>query len=402
MMWYNVKKYYESEFFERIDYYLEDNIMSDRVKGCFPENYISGEYAVGTECFSIVDTGRKEFFSESDDEDRKISVRMYYPVKKENVSGKERAAIFSEAKKKALMKEYHIRNISDDMNLADYYENIPVAKDKKFPLIVFSMGYKSYVEANTYLLCDLASHGYIVASAGHAYEAIENDYQDGTSDVFCKKINKMMYINILGAIISQSKLLKKSLTYKEALAQFEQFQNKYTPYIKGRVAEWEKDIVKALEAVKERYSEYIDFSCGIGASGHSLGGCLAYYLCRYNDEFSCGINIDGGLFGSYKDSTMEKPFCQISCKENINVETRPFLNTNADTYHIVFSDMKHIGFTDAKFYIPIKALSGKLDPEEMYKHLAYSHITFFDKYLKKADISFDGLPSDKITYKKIV
>lgn len=60
-----------------------------------------------------------------------------------------------------------------------------------------------------------------------------------------------------------------------------------------------------------------------------------------------------------------------------------------------------MGFTDAKFYIPIKMLSGKLDSDEMFRHLVYCHITFFDKYLKGADITFEGLPSDHIEYKKI-
>ena len=183
------------------------------------------------------------------------------------------------------------------------------------------------------------------------------------------------------------------------MEQFDIFQNKYTPFLKDRVPEWKKDIEKALEEVKKRYTESIDPSCGIGASGHSLGGCLAYYLCRYSDEFSCGINIDGALFGEYPEITMTKPFCQISCRENINVETRPFLNTEADTYHVIFDDMKHIGFTDAKFFIPVKFIAGKLDPQEMFRHLAYCHLTLFDKYLKGENAAFTGLPSEKVTYR---
>ena len=77
------------------------------------------------------------------------------------------------------------------------------------------------------------------------------------------------------------------------LTEFEAFQNEYTPYIMDRVKEWEADILKALGEVKIRYSEHLDLSRGVGASGHSLGGCLAYFLCRYNDEFSCGINSSG-------------------------------------------------------------------------------------------------------------
>ena len=92
-----------------------------------PKKYIVGKYAVGTSCFSIVDTGRKEVLGDCEG-DRKISVRMYYPVAKEDVEGKQRATIFSDAKKAAIMKAYHIRKVSDEMNYADYYEDVPIAQ----------------------------------------------------------------------------------------------------------------------------------------------------------------------------------------------------------------------------------------------------------------------------------
>lgn len=364
---------------------------------CYPKNYISGKYAVGTKCFSFVDEERGEILGDENGA-RKIAVRMYYPVDKANVGDKQCATIFSEKKKAAIMKAFHIKNVADEMNYANYYEDVSIVSGEKFPLIMFSMGYNSYVESNTYLLCNLASHGYVIASVGHAYEAVENDYEDGSFDLYDKSINKKMYTSVMGAILAQRKLLKAKVDSKAALEAFEAFQDKYTPYIKNRVMEWKVDIEKALEEVKLRYSDSLDLRNGVGASGHSLGGCLAYYLCRYNEEFKCGINIDGGLFGDYPDKIMEKPFCQISCRENINVETRPFVGTTADTYQVVFDDMKHLGFTDAKFYIPIKMLSGKLDSEEMFRHLSYCHVTFFDKYLKEKSLSFDGIESDKVTY----
>ena len=368
-------------------------------KRFFPKGYSLGKYAVGTSCFSIVDTGRKEVLGEGSG-DRKIAVRMYYPVDRSDVAGREYASVFSEKKKEAIQKAYYIRHMSDEMNTAEYYEDVPFARDEKFPLIMFSMGYNSYVESNTYLLCALASAGYIIASVGHAYEAVENDYEDGTFDLYDKKINKKLYTSMIGALIGQGRLLRKKRSFPEALSEFEKFQNKYTPYIKGRVRDWKRDIEKAHEAVKSRYAENIDLSRGTGAAGHSLGGCLAYYLCRYNEEFSCGINMDGGLFGDYPKKIMEKPFCQISCAESVNVETRPFLDTNADTYQVIFEDMKHMGFTDAKFYLP-GFLSGKLGSEELFNHLLYCHLAFFDKYLKGLDTDFKGLPSKKIHYRKV-
>ena len=47
------------------------------------------------------------------------------------------------------------------------------------------------------------------------------------------------------------------------------------------------------------------------------------------------------------------------------------------------------------------ARAGKLDSGEMFRHLVYCHLTFFDRYLKGKDVSFDGLPSDKVDYRRI-
>lgn len=364
-----------------------------------PKNYVSGNFAVGTETFSVTDKNRKEKLGVRD-EYRRVSVRMYYPADKTEAAGKTKAVIFSENKKKAIEKAFHIKATNQDMLIADYYENLTPVSDLKFPLIIFSHGYNSYVEANTYLCIELASHGYVVASVGHAYEAVENDYDDGTFDLYDKTINKKMYNGMLRAIITQRKLMKSKLSAEEAYEKFYEFQNRYVPYIKDRIVEWNSDIICAVEEIKQRYSNIIDFSFGIGASGHSLGGATAYNLCQYDDEFVCGINIDGGVFGEYGDRTMKRPFFQICCKENYNVETKPLLNTSAPVHYALFSNMKHMGFTDAKFYIPIKSLSGKMDSILMYKHLSDIHIRFFDKYLKKIEnIEMPEGNSDGVEYR---
>lgn len=365
----------------------------------FPKNYVSGEYSVATETFTVTDEQRKELLGNKSGF-RRIAVRLYYPVLKENTAGKEYAAIFSENKKKALQKAFHVKNMDDSLLKAEYFENIAPPTGERFPLIMFNHGYNSYVEANTYLCIELASHGYVIASVGHAFEAVENDYEDGSFDLFDKNINKIMYTNMLKAILAQNRILKKKLSPQEAYTQFTGFQNKYVPYIKGRLPQWHKDNMCVVGELKKRFSELIDFSAGIGASGHSMGGAAAYYLCQYEDEFVCGINIDGGVFGDYDNKTMSSPFFQICCKENYNMETKPLLDTTAPVHYALFSNMKHIGFTDAKFFVPLKMLVGKMDAMLTYKHLSDIHIRFFDKYLKKLpDVEMPSGTQDGVEYK---
>ena len=198
---------------------------------------------------------------------------------------------------------------------ADYYVGVPQAAGGKFPLIILNPGYTSYVEAHTFLSCELASHGYIM----------------------------------------------------------------------GRVPVWAEDTLCAVRALKERCADRIDFSRGIGATGHSMGGAVAYYLCQHEEEFCCGINIDGGLFGDYEGMVMKKPFLQICCKDNLNVTTRPLFGTEAFVRREVFEDMKHLGFADAKFMIPMKSAVGKLDGVTMHKRLVACHFELFDRYLKRRE-----------------
>ena len=185
-----------------------------------------------------------------------------------------------------------------------------------------------------------------------------NEYEDGSFDLMDKNINKFMYGNFFGylrLVVAQTKLLKA----------------KGTP-----------DTMCVVRELRTRYAQQVDFSKGIGATGHSLGGATAYYLCHHEEEISCGVNIDGSLFGNYEGMVMKKPFLQICCKENYPTMTRPLLGTEAFARCEVFEGMKHLGFCDAKFFIPVKMMVGKMDGIEMYKRLSACHFEVFDQYLK--------------------
>ncbi len=342
---------------------------------------MDSSFKAGSIYFSIIDNNRKEVLGEAKGP-RKIAIRLYYPIKQEYTAGRKKAAYVSERKSEAMRKAFHIPKQALKNIEGYYYEGVTCAEGT-FPLLLFSHGYNSFVEGNTILCSDIASKGYIVASVGHAYEAIENDYDDGSYDYYDKKINKMTYKKgILKAITAQSKILKLKVSPEEADIEFQKFQKEHTPFFSERIEQWRLDMLCALDAVKEKFGEHIDFSNGAAASGHSFGGATAYYLCQTCDEIVCGLNIDGALFGDYRNMIMKKPFYQIACKENWNVESGVLLRRKSVVHTAVFSNMKHLGFTDMKFFVPIKTVVGRLSPDVMHSHLLKCHLAFLDKYLK--------------------
>ena len=351
----------------------------------------TGSYKVGTSVFSIWDRTRKEKLGpEAGTRDRRIHVRLYYPVRPEDAEGLPEAVALSESKLKAILKTFNIPGKVEGDATAEFFQDAPAVPGRKFPLIVYSHGLGAYTEANNFLCIEMCSHGYVVAAVGQPYESAMNEYEDGSADLFDKVCMKRVYEPYWSGVFKLMKLLRNHKgTWQEQYDRFNEFQSKYCRFLSELVQERRKDVAVVTDELKNRYSDRIDFNAGIGITGHSLGGVTAYDVCHHDDRFTCGINMDGLLAGNYDGLVMKKPFCQISCEENTLLETRSMLNTEAPAYWEVFKNMKHHGFCDMKFNVPVKAIVGKMDPLVLHGYLTRIHLGFFDMYLKNTgDDSF--------------
>lgn len=361
----------------------------------------SGEYAVGTRTFTIYNT-REEVLDKKGGSMRHVPARLYYPAAKESVEGLERARSISRSEAKGITKAFMIPMNYDKLEQSGEayswaYKDAPFIEGRKFPLIVFNHGYFSYIEGNSFLLTDLASHGYAVLSVGHPKEATGADFDDGTYEMLDKSLSRKMYSPFLKALIEIGKLTKTEGTFREQSDAFDAFKKKYCAFLKTRVDEWMTDTDIAVSHALEEYADLIDLTNGIGISGHSHGGSVAYQFCQTRDEYTCGINIDGGLFGDTEGMIMHKPFLQLSCKDNENVVTRAYIDHTAPAYKVLFRDMKHIGFSDMKYAVKPKSMVGKLDDDLAHKYTCKSFLEFFDCYLRKSKTEPDLKSDDVIT-----
>ena len=345
----------------------------------------TGEYAVGTFTHTIY-TDREEVLAPGTK--RTVPVRVYYPVAKESVEGMSKVRYMSRELADALKKSMHApinydKSEAAGENVSECYENAPKIEGKKFPLVMFSHGFGSYREANSYLCLELVSHGYVVISVGHPYDAALTELDDGTKIGLYKDATKKQYEPFLPGAMKVLKLTKAKGTDRELADRLDELQNKYCKFIMSRIDTWVEDTLSAVDYAKESLSDIVDFSYGIGATGHSLGGAVAYMLCLYNDEFACGANLDGALFGNNKGKILRKPFVQFSCKQNLGVSTRPYIDHTKPVYQLVFNKMQHIAFSDMKHMIPINAIVGKIDADLVHEYVCKTHLDLFDTYLKK-------------------
>ena len=361
----------------------------------------TGKYAVGTKTFTIYNT-RKEALDTKGDSMRHIPARIYYPTSKNTTEGLTKAKSLSRSEAMGIKKIFMIPLNYDKMEAAgendsECYVDAPFIEDKKFPLIVFNHGYFSYIEGNSFLLIELASRGYVVLTVGHPYEGTGTDYDDGTYTIADKSLANKMYHPYWRGILAAYKLTKYKGTLQEQAEFFEEFQNKYCKFIGSRVDEWITDTNFAVEHAKKEFAQILDLTNGIGIAGHSQGGAVAYKVCLTDPEYTCGINIDGGLFGDTQGLTMNKPFMQLSCLDNENVVTKGYINHTKPAYKVLFRDMKHMGFADIKYALKPGMTAGKLDADLAHKYTCRSFLEFFDCYLRKIKDKPDLVSGDVIT-----
>lgn len=344
----------------------------------------AGEYAVGTFTYTVADD-RPEVMAPGTM--RSIATRVYYPVSKSSVEGMTKCRYMTRNMAKGIKNAFKIPVKFDKLeasgeNVSECYTDAPKIAGMRFPLILFSHGYNSYREGNSYLCIELASHGFVVISVAHSMEGVCTEFEDGSAVFYDKSITRKTYQPFLGGMIGAMRLTKLRGSNEELSAKFDAFQKKYCGFLIGRLDEWVKDMRAAVQYAKDNLSDLIDFEKGIGVSGHSFGGDTAYALCTEDPDFVCGINIDGALFGDYRDKILTKPFLQVSCEDNEHIVARVYLRHTEPVYKVLFQGMKHLGFSDMKYKIPIASMVGRMEPDVMHANLCEVHLRFFDTFLR--------------------
>lgn len=347
----------------------------------------SGEYAVGTGTYSLYG-------------ERNIACRIFYPVRKEDADGYHKAKYMSEAVVKTLAKSNMIplsyAKMEKEGNFMECYENAPHVPGEKFPLIVYSHGAGAYRESNSFLCIDLASHGYVVICIAHPRLCTCVELDNGSIEYLEKGLTGKTYHPFIRGTMEMLKVIKMKGSDEELAFSLLLAQEKYCGFLLEQFELWVDDTKRAVEYAKRELTDFIDFEKGIGATGHSFGGALAYRLCHDDSDFICGVNIDGMVIGDFGKKVLTKPFMQISCEQNAGVVTRVFMNHTSPVYKVLFKDMAHLGFSDLKHAIPMKKMVGKMDADVAYENLFVCHKEFFDAYLKKAKSAPDLPDTDRV------
>ncbi len=332
----------------------------------------SGKYAVGSVELEVKDMKR---------EGRKLKVILFYPAAeahKESIPYHP----YPDSLEKDLQSLYGIPKILIKKLSRSPIPSKNLAKPQEavsgFPLLLFSHGYNGSRFQNSFLLPDLASHGYVVASIEHSGSASGTIFNDLT----------------VGGLTPFD-----SVTHNE-------------PYSDREIITWSDDQIFVLDQIEEmslRNQLPVAISIRlekVGVFGHSFGGATSANTLIRDKRFLAGINLDGFYFGKGHLKGFEQPFMEIradnpSAATMSRKDLKEWKMTREEYHNFLFVEWEkrikslarngyekyiikgsnHMSFTDFTLMFPFGFVTAphRKDHLEITRELVRS---FFDQHLK--------------------
>lgn len=350
----------------------------------------TGSYGLGMKTYHWIDATRKETNDEKQQGNREFMVYVYYPTdqkiaaptKPYDADALESAKEFAHAKIKIptsllkgwdWLKTYAQDNVSMSLNRTQY------------PVIIVPHGGGTMIQHYTWMLEELASHGYIVVGINHPYMAAATRFPDG---------------RIIKTMALQSKDKKVINAWKDE-----------------QVATCVADIEFVIAQLKKLNAAQDSFLGGkldlanLGVAGHSFGGHLALIVGSRNPEIKAVVDMDGGQRAfSYilgkpyttpclvvlaekshlwrgEQGLQDKKSLNSFCKDNKDYVTQIIID---NVGHGVFTDisiiMNSILFT--RLVSPFVDLDLEASSAQVVQSLnktASYLVNFFDEHLKTND-----------------
>lgn len=396
----------------------------------------SGPYGVGVRDFHLVDETRAETMTERVDDHRELMIRVWYPA--DIPAGAEpepflrevaplHAIVSSTMSLPAFMLDHLTRIESHSYLSAPMSDGPKEQGPARFPVLVFNHGNGFYASQNALLMEHLASHGYVVFSIDHPYQASVVRFPDGRIARYKEDWWDAVAANI--GPEAQMQVAKRYThafnagTYEEYHALTREFLDIPLGLNRG-LRIWLDDTAFLLDQLasmdsltgsekSSRASGALDVFHGrldlqrIGIFGMSYGGATAGQFCARDSRCKAGLNMDGLQLGERAiEIRLDRPFMLMNADpRDLHVDDGvisdgkrdrnklPSFGMNDFVYHqsssiaysMTIAGATHGNFSD--FGIMMSGVGrwsgmlGKIDGWVMKDLLNDYTLAFFDKHL---------------------
>jgi len=387
----------------------------------------SGEHAVGVRDFALTDDNRLGVHAAAADEPRHLLVRVWYPA--QSVEGFERRRYFTE-----LERETTGAGLGSAMGLPFLFQYLGHAETNSYvgapllegsanlPTIIYSHGYTSFASQNTALMETLASHGYVVYSVQHTYDASATVFPDGRvippDPAMAEEMARLTEAGIsdsqVQAFAGETYELRRAgsiETYDNSMANGDRIAS-------VSAAVWLADrlfVHDMLEAgdVPESVADIVAASnfAETGQIGMSFGGSTTGGICMIDVRCTAAVNLDGGDYHATPFNRQQpQPFLMfysdydkiaelMSGDESITAhgfndfsyERHELAGLNPEILRLKVRGVAHLGVSDFGLFMrnPARApLLGEIPGDDIIQIQNDFVLGFFDTHLRGKDVDF--------------
>lgn len=310
----------------------------------------TGPYAVGTRTIHVVDQSRRETHVKGAEKLRELNVQIWYPTS--SISG-ERAP-YRRPGETTLLSSYQAAIDTDA------YRDAPVAAPRGTnAVVVFNHAWNGLRTQDTFETIDLASHGFIVVSIDHTYNAIQTAFPDGR-----------MISGTVSGDLDDFNRESPAVLFERGNAEL-QVETADVSFVLDTLERWNQDPASPF------YGK-VDLS-RVAVMGHSFGGAVAIQSAISDRRVRAAINMDGWVFGDFPSTGLDKPLLQMisdepyptdrelssadpnvhgtACFDGIFAASLQTSLQRHGGYLLRLRGTKHMDFSDRPLYSPFRRLT---------------------------------------------
>jgi dienelactone hydrolase len=338
----------------------------------------TGTYPIGTRIVYLKDSSRTEDRAEKPGTPRELTVQIWYPA---NPSSNHLAA-YERSSETIPATSYR------SVLWTNSREDAPVASQGgPFPVLLFNHAWAGRRTQDTFLTEDLASHGYVVASIDHTYNA--------------------------SRVVLPGDRIIDHMNGDAAIDPALHSASEVTATWNKELSKWVADEVFVLNTLQSNNLDQKSPWYGrldterAGALGHSFGGAAAVQLCSVDPRIRSALNMDGWTFGDIRQRAANQPTMFLygittsaeeqdpnatGAEAELDTTDRNEVNTSLRQfggYKVSISNTSHMDFTDHPLVSPLRSWThpGHISPERIETIVRAYVLAFFDQTIRGANPS---------------
>ena len=327
----------------------------------------AGPNPIGTTAWRVIDRSRRETFTGST-EFRNVEVLAWYPA-----AGPRRGDPAPYLREGLPEVRGFASRLGGPETVFDWLEDVrthadldaaPAATPRKLPVLVFSHGYTGIPSSYTALHEDLASHGYVVLSIVHPYEATAATLADGRVVTMFDNAGALrpQIREVFGEWGPEDETMAAVTRTADTGEQLRLLRGYLSTlhHTDAALRRWVDDTRLVLDRLASvpaggaagRLIARLD-TRSVGVFGHSMGGVTAAAFCVEDRRCRAGLNLDGiPQYGSMIDTPMPRPFLMVySARPGRTGASDAIYRRAANPYiRVDVRDTRHLEFSDMVFW----------------------------------------------------